>query len=139
MSADPPTAEKVEKLLVDARARLVWGEPPDDVRNMLLDNGLDTQFVDNVMHSIQTSRGRSMRKKGFRDTAIGAAVVVGTTIWAVTFVAIGFNMGRYYRPFFGVAGISSFVFCYGWYLIFRGAERLIFGAHAEGADSDLED
>jgi len=139
MSAESNSPEHIEKLLVDARARLVWGEHPDDVRNMLLDSGLEPQFVDNVMHTMQTKRGRSMRKRGMKDALLGAGIIVGTTVWALGFLAISLHAGDYWRPFFGLATISSFAFFYGWFLVYRGAERLVFGARADGADSDIED
>ncbi len=135
-----PDPEKVEKLLVDARARLVWGDSKEDVRNMLLENGLETQFVDNVMHKLFTERGRSMRKKGVRDLLIGVGIVLAATVWILLFfLAAYYIQGGYRRPVVGLAGMGSFAFFYGWYRIYRGADRLIFGAYAEGADSEFED
>lgn len=62
-----------ERLAVDVRARVLWGDPVEDIRGDWLKKGAPAPVVQEALRSAALERRRHYRALGFRD--LGLAVV----------------------------------------------------------------
>lgn len=136
---ETPLAQAVgsKKLLWEARARITWGDPADQVLNWLVEQGADRVLAGQVVESLVSERAKSMRQRGARDLLIGTSVAVVCGLAMTALIAWG---GPLRANGFGVvfgAGIAGSLYAVN--LLVRGAERVIRGARVEGADSDIDD
>jgi hypothetical protein len=69
-----------EKLITEARAKIIWGEPAESVRVFLTSNGMSGSEADELIKAFNLERNREIRKKGIKDTLIGAVLTVGSGI-----------------------------------------------------------
>jgi hypothetical protein len=65
-----------DKLITDARARIVGGEPPASVHNFLVSNGFSDMAADAIIDEFSLERGRALRKTGVRSILIGTVLIV---------------------------------------------------------------
>ncbi len=63
-----------EKLITEARAKIIWGEPAESVRYFLTSNGMSGAEADEQIKAFNLERNREIRKKGIKYTLIGAAL-----------------------------------------------------------------
>jgi hypothetical protein len=72
-----------DSVIVEARARITWGEEPASVHAFLIVNGMSTADAERTLQELITERNKEIRKIGFRGTCIGAAIIcaVGIYIW----------------------------------------------------------
>ena len=63
-----------EELVVEARARIVWGDQPASVRHFLTSNGMSTADADSKILELVRERTKEIRKTGLRGTCIGAII-----------------------------------------------------------------
>lgn len=64
-----------EELLVEARARIVWGEEPASVRHYLTSNGMSAVDADSKILELVRERTKEIRKTALRGAGIGAIIV----------------------------------------------------------------
>lgn len=64
-----------EELLVEARARIIWGDESASVRYFLTSNGMSTLDADSKIRQLIRERTEEIRKTGLRGTCIGAIIV----------------------------------------------------------------
>ena len=67
---------RIERLLSEASAKVIWGDPVDEVREWLEDRGVPSQRIDEVVAESLRERDIEFRKKGITELVIGAIVVV---------------------------------------------------------------
>ena len=72
-----------DNVIVEARAKIIWGEEPPSVHAFLTLNGMSTADADRKIQELITERNKEARKIGVRGTCIGAAIIcaVAIIIW----------------------------------------------------------
>jgi hypothetical protein len=135
--------EQKESLVWDARAKITWGERPDDVHTGLLAGGINRSTADGIMEVLLRERAMAMRAKGVLDLvlglgAIGVALVVG--LGAIMSMRDGAQGVRLPTKLLAlITALSFLAFMFGLNRTWRGIERLVGGSRAEGAVSDVDD
>ena len=71
---------KRDKLLVEARARIIWGEPSSSVFDFLVSNDISEKDAAAKVKEFSLERNRELRRFGFRDIIIGVLLVGATGI-----------------------------------------------------------
>lgn len=131
---------EVRSSAFEARARLTWGDSQQDVLAWLIGSGVDRPTAELIVETCVRERSVAMRQKGLRDLLVGCVAVAMGTLGAVGAMLFfrslehvpGRLVGLVVMAFvaIAVAGIYWFV---------RGLERVLFGARAEGAVSDVDE
>jgi hypothetical protein len=65
---------KPDKLISEARARIIWGESASSVRDFLTSKGIPTVEAEAKIKEFSLERSREIRKIGLRNILIGAAI-----------------------------------------------------------------
>lgn len=74
------------ELMVEARARIIWGEESSSVRYFLTSNGMSAADADAQLAMFTRERNAEIRKLGFRNVLIGVALIgVGGILLYVVF------------------------------------------------------
>lgn len=127
----------------EARAKITWGDPGDDVQSWLAANGIEHFTAERIVAIAVGERTRAIRAKGVRDLVLGilacvasAGVGIGTVTIARNGIA-GVNIPI--RALLAIYAGCSFAFMYGSHLTWRGLARTIGGARVKGAVSDVGD
>ncbi len=133
-TGDLMSQAELERLAVQARARITWGESQASVRDWLAAQGITEPWIDKILILVMAERSRSIRHKGLWDLFIGlTAIALGIGL-AYGLVVIKNVFGIV--PMYGVI-IAAGVALYGLYRILGGIARLILGGHVSGHDSDV--
>lgn len=134
---------ETKKLAWEARARLTWGDRRVDVLDWLVGAGIDHATAELIVQTCIRERAYTLRVKGMRDLLVGG-VLVGVAIGALLLIAFIVNVlhetmdvpGKVVGALWALCGLTGVV---GGYFFIRGLERVIFGAHTEGAVSDVDE
>ena len=59
------------EFIVEARARIIWGEPSSSVRDFLISNGISDVVADAKLKEFELERNRELRMIGLRNVLIG--------------------------------------------------------------------
>jgi hypothetical protein len=105
-----------DNVIVEARARIIWGEEPSSVHAFLTVNGVSTADADQKIQELVTERNKEVRKIGVRGTCIGAAIICAVVI----FIWYNFDhpsklfpsrqgKAMYYMYFVGLYGIWKLI------------------------------
>ena len=80
-----------EQLISEARAKIIWGEDAESVREYLTSNGMPGPEADDQIKAFNLERHQEIRKKGVKDTLIGAIAtgVSGSLIYLLMAQPIG--------------------------------------------------
>ncbi len=65
-----------EQLITEARAKIIWGEDAESVREYLTSNGMPGTEADERIKAFNHERNLEIRKKGIKDTLVGAVLTV---------------------------------------------------------------
>jgi hypothetical protein len=138
MYAELGLAHAEERLAWEARAKITWGDSRDDVCTWLEGCGMSPATAAAVVSVCLRERAGAMRGKGVRDSILGGAgLAIGLLILFAGIQLAGVRqLGR--LPGL-VMGVGILLGMYTAYLLFRGLERLVFGAHSDGAVSDVDE
>ena len=71
---EPSFYMDTEKLITEARAKIIWGEDAESVREYLASNGMPGPEADEQIKAFNHERNLEIRKKGIKDTLIGAVL-----------------------------------------------------------------
>jgi hypothetical protein len=74
-----------DKIISEARARVIWGEPSLTVRDFLISNGVSPAVAEAKLKEFEFERSRELRKIGLRNVLIGGILTgaAGVTLyWA---------------------------------------------------------
>ena len=63
-----------DKIIMEARARVIWGEPFLSVRDFLISNGVSAAVAEARLKEFEFERSRALRKVGLRNVLIGAVL-----------------------------------------------------------------
>jgi len=70
-----------ENLVVQARAKITWGEPPSSVRAFLTSNGVGGVEADQIVAELAAVRSAEIRKKGIKQICVGAALLLTASVF----------------------------------------------------------
>lgn len=72
-----------DKIISEARARVIWGEPPLNVRNFLISNGVSAAIAEGKIKEFDLERNRELRRMGLRNVLIGGTLfgAAGVTLY----------------------------------------------------------
>jgi hypothetical protein len=76
-----------DKLITEARARIIWGEELSSVREFLTSNGMSGADADAKIQEFNLERNREIRGIGLRNTLIGLGLSGGAGIAIYLFTA----------------------------------------------------
>jgi hypothetical protein len=81
---------KPDKLISEARARIIWGEASLSVREFLISNGVSDAIADAKLREFTIERNAEIRKIGIRNTLIGVVLTAGAgiTIYVISPLAV---------------------------------------------------
>ncbi len=130
MSADADP--NLKSLAIEARARIIWGESPEQIREWLAANGLQKQDIDFVVELSSRERALEIRKMGLTDLAIG--IPVAALGLAVTILLTN---GREHFSTSRIVGAAILAALYGLWRTVRGIDRLICGSRIRGSIPDM--
>jgi hypothetical protein len=110
-----------DKLISEARARIIWGESSSSVRDFLISNGISDSIADTRLKEFAIERNRELRKIGLRNILIGIVLTApaGITLY------VAFLHGSLSS---GIIKALAFVFlagCYGLWKLVKGLVYLV--------------
>lgn len=126
----------------EARAKITWGDPADEVRMWLEDaNCIDPFTAERIVAIAVHERALAIRVKGVRDLVMG--VLIGTSGAAVSAGTV-FLVESGLIPVPAKAAIllvivASIAIMVGVHYTWRGLARILGGAGVKGAVSDVAD
>ena len=119
-----------EAILVEARARIIWGSRVSEVREWLQSRGVAQEQIDTIVQRAQRERAIEIRKVGLRDIVIGVLLF---SLSAVFFVALPLHGGVYARP--SITGLFAVL---GVWRVAEGIWRLFCGNTIRGSLTDID-
>ena len=118
-----------DTLITEARARIIWGESPSSVRDFLTTNGFSPTEADVQIKNFRSERNAEIRKIGFRNALIGAALIAGAGIVLyLSFKYLSAHNTGYYgsqRGVGGIIGLSLIGVFYGLWKLVNGIVDLV--------------
>ncbi len=129
-------ARVLEKVLAEARARALWGESAESIRNWLLAHGAEISepLAGEMVRICRRERSRLLRRAGLRDVLLGALLLAGGG-GSLAICVLRIDAGAGTPEFLGaVAAVLPAVAGVG--LLLRGLDRVVFGARADGPAND---
>jgi hypothetical protein len=66
---------KPEEAKIEARAKIIWGEPPEKVLAFLQENGLGDKDAFSLLSELKKERAGNIRSSGVKKITIGALLV----------------------------------------------------------------
>jgi hypothetical protein len=103
-----------DKIISEARARIIWGEPSSSVRNFLTSNGIPAADAEAKIKGFYLERGGEIRKIGVRNLLIGLVVM-------------GIAPGILYDISFEMGHLTRSILCSLPFVVY-GAWKLVIGA-----------
>lgn len=126
-----PSPVSSDKLLNEARARIMWGESRDEVREWLSEQGSDTMGADEILRSCIRERGALVRKRAIIEIIAGLGLIaVPVSILLVLWFVIGIMINVVFAVCIAVA-------LYGLFRLLRGIGWMSSGANYHGSVADL--
>jgi hypothetical protein len=83
---------KPDKIISEARARIIWGESSSSVFDFLTSNGIPAVEAEAKIKEFNLERSREIRKIGLRNILIGA-VITGISIIPICIAAYPMDYG----------------------------------------------
>jgi hypothetical protein len=125
-----------DELLMEARARITWGESPSEVRAFLTSNGVAAPVADARLKEFVRERNRELRSIGLRSLLIGLALV--GLAGAVLAIEIP-RAGPWSRTASRVMGLIFLVGGYGLWRLIKGIAYLVRPQDEPGSIPDIEE
>jgi hypothetical protein len=137
-------SREVLALAWEARANLTWGMLAADVEVSLLVAGVDEPTARAILEICLRERANSLRRKGARDTLVGVVLLALALLGILGVIWLEGFIGRQGlmipSKLLGLLLTGCILpGLYGGYLLVRGLDRVVFGARADGADSDVDE
>ncbi|HXD00599.1 MAG TPA: hypothetical protein VN048_14760 [Verrucomicrobiae bacterium] len=131
-----------DKLITEARARIIWGEEISSVRDYLTSNGMSEMDANAKIQEFNLERNREIRGIGLRNTLIGAALFGGAAIGIYLFVTNGHNhsgFGYGHHGYGGALGGLAIAGVYGLWKLMKGIIYLIRPQSEHESIPDIDD
>ncbi len=125
-----------DDLILEARARIIWGDQPESIRCFLTSNGMSVTEADAKIKALTRERNAEIRKLGIRDVLIGMALIGAAGVfflWLFTSSHIPRVSVRSAKGY-GVLAIAAF---YGLWRLINGIIRLARPKSEHGSIPDI--
>ena len=124
-----------DKVITEARARIIWGDSTASVREYLVSNGISSSVADAKLAEFSLERNRELRRIGFRNLLVGVLLTgaSGVTLW----IAMPHS-----TPTSGIVTGLAVVFmagCYGLWRLVTGIVYLVRPQSEHKSIPDIED
>lgn len=130
-------------LIVEARARITWGEEAHSVRLFLISNGMSEGDANDLINNLTIERHLEIRKLGIKDVFIGVSLLGTVVVFLYLFIdsAKGSPISdagsaRGYA-FFIILALYAFI--YGLWRLLNGIIRLVHPKNDEGSIPDISE
>ena len=128
-------------LIVEARARITWGEEAHSVLLFLISNGMSEDEANALINDLTLDRHLEIRKLGIKDVFIGISLLGAVGVYLYLFIDSAMDStirdrrrdGWY--AFFIILALYSFF--YGLWRLMNGIIRLVRPKHDEGSIPDI--
>jgi hypothetical protein len=130
---------KREQVLIEARAKIIWGEPAADVRSFLLANSVSDADAAVAVKGFIAERNAEIRKFGIRKIVIGAGLAISTALLFYWEYQHQFSAGTTIRSRGSALGFTAFGFIYGLWKLIDGIFDLVRPQTEDGSISDMSD
>jgi hypothetical protein len=92
-------------IMTEARARIIWGEPPSSVRDYLTSKGISDSEAESAIARFCAERNGEIRRIGVRNTFIGAILVCGGGVTVYLCLRLGYSSGFLRGAVAGMIGV----------------------------------
>ncbi|MBA4388187.1 MAG: hypothetical protein C0404_09415 [Verrucomicrobia bacterium] len=123
-------SRETRALVTEARAMIMWGSKPSEVREFLLTNGMDENQAGVVIGTCLSERHNDIRQLGIRNVTIGSIVLPVSVI--------GMFVVWRTRVFDDIFSILFLAAAYAVWQLARGISRLIDTKKEPGSISDMD-
>ena len=130
---------KREQVLIEARAKIIWGEPVADIRSFLLANGVSNADAAVAVKGFIAERNAEIRKIGIRKVVIGAGLAISMVLLLYWEYKHQFDIGTTSRSRGSALGFTAIGFIYGLWKLADGIFDLVRPQTEEGSISDMTD
>ena len=129
-----------DKVITEARARIIWGDSVASVRDYLVSNGISSSDADTKVAEFNQERNCELRRMGFRNLLIGILLtgVSGVTLYLLF---LGAWLGGGWLTSSNRLKVDALVFLagvYGLWKIGRGVVYLVRPQSAHKSIPDIE-
>lgn len=121
---------KRKALIVEARAKIIWGESSDQVREWLVAKGFTNAQSDEILRQTLSERAREVRRRGTREILTGAFAVALASAIFVSLYPAGFFRRR-------VLLLACLVLAYGVWHLLKGVGKVLDGEKARGSVAEM--
>ena len=127
-----------EKLITEARAKIIWGESAESVRDYLTSNGLPDPEADEQIKAFNLERNREIRKMGIKNTLI-VVVLTGVSGFLIYYLLTRSEMPHLSTRAGKGLGILMLGAGYGLWKLVNGIIYLVRPQSEHQSISDLEE
>ena len=128
-----------DKLIIEARARVIWGEELSSVREFLTSNGMSGADADAKIKEFNLERIREIRGIGLKNTVIGAAVLGASVIIIYLYINYGHSHAGVGRGSARVLGFPVLAAFYGFWKLMKGLFCLLRPQSEHESISDMDE
>jgi len=123
-----------DKLISEARARIIWGEPSSSVRDFVISNGISDMDADAKIKDFNLERNAEIRRRGIKNILIGVALigVAGISLYLILTSSLNVRRGRGFGAVI-VGGV------YGIWKLVNGIIDLVRPQSEDGSISDMQE
>ena len=113
-----------EQLITEARAKIIWGEDAESVREFLTSSGMPGPEADQQITAFNLERHQEIRKKGVKHTVIGAVVTVVSG--SLIYLLLAMPQGNHWSTSSGkILGLLMLAAGYGFWKLTTGITYLV--------------
>jgi len=127
-----------DDLIVEARARIIWGDEPGSVRYFLTSNGMAAAEADAKIKELALERNAEIRKLGTRDVLIGV-VLIGAAGISLYWLFAGSHIPSLTVRSAKGYGVLVLVAIYGLWRLVNGIIRLVRPKSEHGSIPDISE
>ena len=127
-----------DDLIVEARARIIWGDEPASVRYFLTSNGMAAAEADARIEELTLERNAEIRKLGIRDVLIGVVLMAAAMIFFCMLFARSHIPSLTVRSGKGY-GVLAIAALYGLWRLVNGIIRLVRPKSEHGSIPDISE
>ena len=122
--------DELKVVLVEARARVMWGNPVSEIREWLRSKGLAAAQIDRVVDLCEQERAIAVRDIGLRDVVIGGVLSLVGVAGILLHLALDLSSDR----FFSLACVAV---AFGFWRVLKGVEKLLVGPKVRGSLTEM--
>jgi hypothetical protein len=128
-------------VMTEAKAKIIWGESPDSVRDFLISNGMSKTDADTKIKEFKDERNAEIRGLAVKSIVIGVVlIIVACFLWFMIFHTLEHSRRviRGIRGSGAVVGASVFAGIYGLWKIVNGIFDLFRPQSEKGSLSEMD-